>query len=56
MTNGGRILNVTGVGETLASAREAAYAGVGEIAFDGAWSRTDIALAAAEGRAVTLSG
>jgi phosphoribosylamine--glycine ligase len=56
VTNGGRVLNVTGVGETLTEAREAAYAGVAEIAFDGAWSRSDIALAAAEGRAVTLNG
>ena len=56
VTNGGRVLNVTGVGETLGAAREAAYAGVGEIAFEGSWSRSDIALAAAEGRAVTLNG
>jgi phosphoribosylamine--glycine ligase len=56
VTNGGRVLNVTGVGETLAAAREAAYAGVGQIAFDGGWSRGDIALAAADGRGVTLGG
>jgi phosphoribosylamine---glycine ligase len=56
VTNGGRVLNVTGVGETLGAARDAAYAGVAEIAFDGAWSRSDIALAAADGRAVTLNG
>ena len=56
VTNGGRVLNVTGVGESIGAAREAAYAGVGEIAFDGAWSRADIALAAAEGRVLTLSG
>jgi phosphoribosylamine--glycine ligase len=56
VTNGGRVLNVTGVGETVAAARDAAYAGVGEIAFDGGWSRGDIALAAADGRAVTLNG
>jgi phosphoribosylamine--glycine ligase len=55
VTNGGRVLNVTGVGETLGAARDAAYAGVAEIAFEGAWSRRDIALAAAHGRAVTLS-
>ena len=29
VTNGGRVLNVTGVGETIGAAREAAYAGVG---------------------------
>ncbi len=56
VTNGGRVLNVTGVGETIGAAREAAYAGVGEIAFDGARSRGDIALAAADGRVLTLSG
>jgi phosphoribosylamine--glycine ligase len=55
VTNGGRVLNVTGVGETLGAARDAAYAGVAEIAFEGAWSRRDIALGAAHGRAVTLS-
>jgi phosphoribosylamine---glycine ligase len=43
MTNGGRILNVTGIGADLASAREAAYAGVSRISFAGARYRTDIA-------------
>jgi phosphoribosylamine---glycine ligase len=56
VTNGGRVLNVTGLGDTIASARETAYAAVGEIAFDGAWSRADIALAAAAGRELSLSG
>ena len=56
VTNGGRVLSVTGLGETLAGAREAAYAGVGHIEFDGAWSRGDIALAAADDRIFTLRG
>jgi len=46
VTNGGRVLNVTGVGDDLAAARARAYAGVGRIAFEGARHRTDIALAA----------
>jgi phosphoribosylamine--glycine ligase len=43
VTNGGRILNVTGVGQDLASARAAAYEGVGKISFEGMRYRTDIA-------------
>jgi phosphoribosylamine---glycine ligase len=48
VTNGGRILNVTGVGSSIAEARDRAYAGVERIQFDGCRFRTDIALAAAE--------
>jgi phosphoribosylamine--glycine ligase len=43
VTNGGRILGVTGVGSDLAEARERAYAGVERISFAGARFRTDIA-------------
>jgi phosphoribosylamine--glycine ligase len=43
VTNGGRILNVTGMGADLAAAREAAYAGAARISFAGARYRTDIA-------------
>jgi phosphoribosylamine--glycine ligase len=43
VTAGGRVLAVVGTGADVAAAREAAYAGVGEIAFDGAQHRTDIA-------------
>jgi phosphoribosylamine--glycine ligase len=43
VTNGGRILNVTGLGASLAEARATAYAGVERISFDGARHRTDIA-------------
>jgi phosphoribosylamine--glycine ligase len=42
VTNGGRILNVTGLGATVAEARATAYAGVERISFDGARHRTDI--------------
>jgi phosphoribosylamine--glycine ligase len=47
VTNGGRILAVTGVGETLTEARERAYAGSERIRFDGMQYRRDIAAAAA---------
>jgi phosphoribosylamine--glycine ligase len=43
VTNGGRILNVTGLGEDVASARAAAYEAVGAITFPGMRYRTDIA-------------
>ena len=46
VTNGGRILNVTGTGQDLASARAAAYEGVGLISFPGMRYRTDIAAGA----------
>ncbi len=46
VTNGGRILNVTGTGETIAEAREQAYAACAAISFPGARYRTDIAAAA----------
>ena len=43
VTNGGRILSVTGSGATVASARAHAYAAVDMIGFEGAQHRTDIA-------------
>jgi phosphoribosylamine---glycine ligase len=43
VTNGGRILAVTGRGESLAAAREQAYAGVARISFPGARYRRDVA-------------
>jgi phosphoribosylamine---glycine ligase len=54
VTNGGRILGVTGVGDTIGDARDAAYRAADLIAFDGARRREDIALAAAEGRSFDL--
>ena len=48
VTNGGRVLGVTGLGETILEAREAAYTAAEQIAFEGAWCRRDVALAAAE--------
>lgn len=56
VTNGGRILSVTGLGDTIAAAREAAYGAADRIAFEGGWSRRDIALEAAEGRVFSLRG
>ena len=46
MTNGGRILNVTGIGDDVAAARAAAYAAADLIEWDGVRRREDIALAA----------
>ncbi len=46
MTNGGRILNVTGVGDDIAAARAAAYAAADLIGWQGVRRREDIALAA----------
>jgi phosphoribosylamine--glycine ligase len=45
VTNGGRILSVTGTGATVAAARAHAYAAAGMIEFEGARHRTDIAAA-----------
>jgi phosphoribosylamine--glycine ligase len=49
---GGRVLAVTGVGPDLAAARQTAYERVAGIRLAGAHWRTDIALAAVEGRIV----
>ena len=48
---GGRVLNVTGLGDSLHEAREQAYAGVARISFPGAQFRTDVAV-----RAVRVPG
>ena len=47
---GGRVLAVTAVGADLAAARQAAYERVAGVRLAGAHWRTDIALAAVEGR------
>ena len=46
VTAGGRVLTVTGLGDTFAEARARAYAGVAEITFEGEQHRSDIALRA----------
>jgi len=43
VTNGGRVLDVVGVGETVAAARTAAYDAVARIDFAGMRFRSDIA-------------
>ena len=50
VSSGGRVLSVTATGGDLAAAREAAYALVEGVRLDGSHHRTDIALAAVEGR------
>jgi phosphoribosylamine--glycine ligase len=49
VTAGGRVLNVTGLGETVTEARRRAYAAAEKVQFDGKQMRTDIALRAEEG-------
>ena len=48
VTAGGRVLNVTALGEGPGEARDAAYAAAEQITFDGRQLRTDIALRAVE--------
>ena len=52
VTNGGRILDVAGVGDSVASAREAAYAACGLIRSTALRYRNDIALVATEKEAI----
>ena len=54
VTNGGRILGVTGIGDTVREARAAAYAAADLIEFEGARRRDDVALAASEGATFRL--
>jgi phosphoribosylamine--glycine ligase len=48
VTNGGRIVGITGLGDTIGAARTAAYEAVGLVEFRGMRYRSDIAEAAAE--------
>jgi phosphoribosylamine--glycine ligase len=48
VTAGGRVLTVTGLGDTFAEARRRAYDGVAAVGFEGAHHRRDIALRAEE--------
>jgi len=48
VTNGGRVLGVTGMGPVIAAAIDSAYAGVREISFEGAHYRRDIGARALE--------
>ena len=42
VTNGGRVLGVTGIGQSIAAAKLQAYTAVKAIRWDGAWCRKDI--------------
>ncbi|MEO0080088.1 MAG: phosphoribosylglycinamide synthetase C domain-containing protein, partial [candidate division WOR-3 bacterium] len=42
VTNGGRVLGVTGTGRTLKEARDRAYQALGKISFEGMRFRSDI--------------
>ena len=48
VTAGGRVLNVTGLGDGPGAARDAAYAAADLITFEGRQLRRDIALRAVE--------
>jgi phosphoribosylamine---glycine ligase len=48
VTAGGRVLNVTGLGDSIEAARAGAYEGVEHIEFEGAQYRSDIAARVAE--------
>jgi len=48
VTSGGRVLNVTALGNSAGTARAAAYAGAEQIKFEGRQMRSDIALRAQE--------
>lgn len=50
VSSGGRVLSVVGTGADLAAARDEAYRIIGSIRLPGSHFRTDIGLAAAEGR------
>jgi phosphoribosylamine--glycine ligase len=50
VSSGGRVLSVVGTGPGLTAARDAAYGLMGSIRLPGSHFRTDIGLAAAEGR------
>jgi len=55
VTNGGRVLAVTGVGETVGRAREAAYEAAGRVRFAGMRCRSDIAEGAASGATISIT-
>jgi phosphoribosylamine--glycine ligase len=51
VTSGGRVLGITGIGDSFQSAIDTAYAGVAKIHFDGMFYRKDIGQ-----RALIVSG
>ena len=56
VASGGRVLSVTATGADLPAARAAAYEALGRISLAGGHARTDIGLAAAEGRVTVPDG
>ncbi len=56
VTSGGRVLAVTALGDTIATARARAYEAVGRIHFEGCHYRRDIALAAVAAKVVPTDG
>jgi phosphoribosylamine--glycine ligase len=50
VSSGGRILTVTGMGENLREARESAYGTISKILCENSFYRSDVALAASEGK------
>lgn len=42
LNDGGRVLGVTAIGDSIADAKAAAYRAVSKISWDGGWNRTDI--------------
>lgn len=52
VTDGGRVLSVTGLGDSLEDALMTAYAGLAQIHFDGMFYRRDIGFSALRGAAV----
>jgi len=50
LTSGGRVLNVTALGDSFAAARDLAYEAAALIDFDGKQFRTDIGAKALQGR------
>ena len=49
-SSGGRVLTVTGVGSSLATAREMAYSTISKISLEDSFYRSDIALTASKGK------
>ena len=56
VSSGGRVLSVTALGDTIAAARDLAYAAVGKIQFEGCHFRRDIALVAVEAKVEATDG
>lgn len=56
VSSGGRVLAVTALGDTVATARDLAYAAVGRIEFEGCYYRRDIALGGVQANIAATDG